>query len=61
MSAASPTHCRRLLEGVEGNFLTQVSSEPTGGGTPLELLLMNLQVLVGTWWSEAVLDVATMK
>lgn len=36
---------RRLLQDVEGNFLTQLSSEATRGGTPLNL--MNLQGLVG--------------
>ncbi|GAB0203723.1 hypothetical protein GRJ2_002837900 [Grus japonensis] len=48
---------RRFLECVEDNFLTQLVSEPTREGAPLDLLLVNREGLVGDatvaghlWW-----------
>ncbi|GAB0203729.1 hypothetical protein GRJ2_002838500 [Grus japonensis] len=38
---------RRFLECVEDNFLTQLVSEPTREGAPLDLLLVNREGLVG--------------
>ncbi|GAB0176377.1 hypothetical protein GRJ2_000102900 [Grus japonensis] len=38
---------RRFLECVEDNFLTQLVSEPTREGTPLDLLFANREGLVG--------------
>lgn len=39
--------CRRFLESVEDNFLTQMVREPTREGPLLDLLLVNREALVG--------------
>ncbi|GAB0203778.1 hypothetical protein GRJ2_002843400 [Grus japonensis] len=44
---ADKKQSRRFLEGVEDNFLTQLVSEPTREGAPLDLLFANREGLVG--------------
>jgi len=61
-NSAKRKHCRRFQECVEDdNFLTQLVSEPTKGGTLLDLLFTNREGLVGDMWLETVLGLATMK
>ena len=46
-NTAERKQSRRFLECVEDNFLTQLVSEPTREGAPLDLLFMNREGLVG--------------
>lgn len=45
--AAERKQLRRFLECVEENFLTQLVSESTRGGAPLDLLIVNREGLMG--------------
>jgi len=46
-NTAETKESRRFLECVEDNFLTQLVRKPTRQGTPLDLLFMNREELVG--------------
>ncbi|PKU49228.1 rna-directed dna polymerase from mobile element jockey-like [Limosa lapponica baueri] len=46
-NTAERKQSRRFLECMEDNFLTQLVSEPTRKGIPLDLLLVNREGLVG--------------
>uniref|UniRef100_A0A8B9UU32 Reverse transcriptase domain-containing protein n=1 Tax=Anas zonorhyncha TaxID=75864 RepID=A0A8B9UU32_9AVES len=46
-NTAQRKQSRRFLESVEDSFLTQLVSEPTRGGAPLDLLFTNREGLVG--------------
>ena len=46
-NTAQRKQSRRFLETVEDSFLTQLVSEPTRGGAPLDLLFTNREGLVG--------------
>ncbi|KAJ7422828.1 rna-directed dna polymerase from mobile element jockey-like [Pitangus sulphuratus] len=47
LNTAEKRQSRRFLECVEDNFLTQLVSEPSRSGAPLDLLFTNKEGLVG--------------
>ena len=48
-NTAERKQSRRFLERVEETFLTQLVREPAREGTPLDLLFVNREGLVGCW------------